>query len=209
MPRLPIAVLTVALIPTLASAQVEVGAVGGFYSPVSEFTVPANGPFVSDATAKHATALAYGLLGRVWLERRFGIEAAFLRSPSEVVTNTDFQITPDTSLSATVTFGTISGIARIPVGELPNPLLLSAGAVFVKHSGRAYRGLDNTSSIGGVIGIGTQVPITNSLNLDIGFKSLLYSMSLQDSLGTLPSSFQTDFVGWLGLSLRFGREFPD
>jgi len=188
-----------------ASAQFQIGPVFGLHAPSSKFHVTDRGPFVFQGSeAKQHLAFIYGGEARFWADRRFGFEASLTRGASDVA-----GFPNDARLHATVTVGCFSALLRFPLGDLSNRVWVSGGAALVKHGGEAFTGFSHTSNVGAAVGVGTQFRIARPLRLDLGFRLLIYSMALRDSVGNLPSATQVDFNVRVGLSLSLGQDEDD
>jgi hypothetical protein len=187
-------------------AQVELGAIGGFYAATADFATGSTTNGLGPNGGKQKTALAYGALARLWATHRLGIEAMVIRAASDVSISPPFGAAPDSTADARLTIGTLAVLLRFPLGDLSNVVWADAGATLVSRAGAAYRGYTKRSAVGATAGLGTRFPLSGPLGIDIGVKGLFYSVALQDSAGSFPSRFQVDMVGWAGVTLRLGRE---
>jgi hypothetical protein len=188
-----------------ASAQFQIGPVFGFHAPSSKFHVTDRGSFIlQGGEAKQHLAFIYGGEARFWADRRIGFEASLTRGGSDVA-----GFPNDALLHATVTVGCFSALLRFPLGDLSNRVWVSGGAALVGHGGEAFKGFSHTSNVGAAVGVGTQFQLARMLRLDLGFRSLIYSMALRDSVGNLPGATQVDFNVRLGLSLSLGQDQDD
>ena len=206
---LSVVVLATFMVPTPGQAQVELAGFAGFLAPTTDFAVSVLPSQFGLSRGKQRTGLSYGGLARVWLEPHFGIEGSLSRTSSDMAVTPQFPTPQPTTIPAHITVGTVAALIRFPVGELNNPVWASVGAAWVGHGGPAYSPYSGTSPLGGSLGVGTEFHLMPHLGIDLGFRTLLYSMTLRDSAGTLPGHFQVDFHGWVGLVLQLGSRGPD
>lgn len=205
MRRLPCFAAILLLSAAPLRAQVEVGPILGAYVPTSDIALAGQGNPFGPTNGKARTSIFYGGIARLWVERRVGLEASILRSSTSVALHGGFGGASTEAPDATVTAGTISALLRFTPGNVAAPIWVAGGVAFVNHGGEAFRAYSHRKSMGGALGAGARVPLGRQFGIDLGLRSLLYSMALQDSLGTLPSRFQIDMTAWAGVVLRLGR----
>lgn len=203
--RLPTLAAVLLLAAAPLSAQVEVGPILGAYVPTSDIALADQNSAFSQSNAKVRTGVAFGGIVRVWLERRVGLEASLLHSSTSVALHGGFGGASTDTPDASVTAGTFAALLRFTPGSVAAPIWASGGVAFVNHSGEAFRGFSNRKSMGGTVGAGARVPLGRQFGIDLGLRSLLYSVALRDSAGTLPSRFQIDMTAWAGVVLRLGH----
>ena len=189
-------------------AQVELVPYAGFYAPTSDFKLrplPPNTGF-GLATGKQETGILLGGQARVWVTRRFGLQVGAAHAASDLKVSPQFTTAPDSSVEASLTILTFGGLVRFPVSTLPNPIWAELGGAGVSRQGNAFDSYDNPKSVGGMLGLGTGLGLTDRLRADISFRGIFYKLGLQDSLGSLPSRTHVDLMAHVGLSLQLGGD---
>ncbi|MDX2119800.1 MAG: hypothetical protein SF070_01930 [Gemmatimonadota bacterium] len=187
-------------------AQVELVPYVGFYAPTSDFKLRPLLPNTGFglATGKQETGILLGGQARVWVTRRFGVQVGAAHAASDLKVSPQFTTAPDSSVEASLTLLTFGGLVRFPVSTLPNPIWAELGGAVVSRHGDAFDAYDNPGTVGGTIGLGTGLGLTDRLRADISFRGIVYTLSLQDSLGSLPRRTHVDLMAHVGLSLQLG-----
>lgn len=203
---LRLSALTAALVlaATPLAAQFEIGPILGAYVPTSDIALSvASNAF--GANAKVRTGVALGGIARVWVERRVGLEASLLHTSTSVALHGSVGTAATDTPDASVTVGTLAALFRFTPGDVAAPIWVSGGVAFTNRSGEAFKGFSNRKSIGGALGAGARVPLGRQFGIDLGLRSLLYSLALRDSTGSFPSRFQIDMTAWAGIVVRLGH----
>lgn len=200
--------LPLAFISRPLYAQVELVPYVGFYAPTSDFKLRPLPPYTGFglATGKQETGILLGGQARVWVTPRFGFQVGAAHAASDLKVSRQFTTAPDTSIAASLTILTFGGLVRFPVSALSNPIWGELGAAVVRRQGEVFDAYDNPRTVGGMIGLGTGLGLTNRLRADISFRGIIYKFGLQDSLGTLPSQMHVDLMAHVGLSLQLGGQ---
>ena len=192
-----------------AQARIDLEPSVGVYSGFGSFHRPQGaGPFEFPDDLSQSTGLAVGGQLAVWPSPRFGVRAAVFTASSDVGSTSSFS--PQQPVPARVTTGAVEALVR--VRRLPGSavIYLSGGLVLVKRSGDAYEGFEGLNSVGGALGIGSWVRLSDRLGLQGDVRTLIYSLGLTDSEGLeYPSSTQTDLLAHVGLVFSFGEVLLD
>jgi hypothetical protein len=177
----------------------------GLYDAGKDFVIiQRSGPARSTIAANQRIALTYGVLGRIWLNPKVGLEASVARATSDLSYGGPLLLPPPPA-SSTVTLATAAVLITLPV-DLPNPTWVAGGLTLVGRSGPAYRGIDGRRSLGGVLGIGTSLHLTSRFHAELGARGLLYKLALTDSAGAYPTKRQLDLHVIVGLGILLGSE---
>jgi hypothetical protein len=181
-----------------AQTRFEAGPVVALYAPRGSFD-----PVLYYSTALpnspgDLSGLALGAVGRVWVGGRVG----FQLEGSVAFSHVGGGATPvgmASTNSARVFTGSAQVLLRLTPAAGPVRLWLGAGAGVVSYGGDAFASYQGGTEPAGVVGVGSTVPIGPSVDLNLGVSTLLYSLSVRDSVGTeMLSGSQVD------LQLRTG-----
>lgn len=191
--------------PARAQVSVELGPYLGVYVPTSSFESAAQSSLVSiPSTSRHAAAVLVGAQGTLWLGSPIGVAADWWSSSSKVRTS---GVLGDTEASAKVNAWSLRLLFRLPTASLPGRVHLDAGVGVLNRSGDFYDGqYRKRRNVGGLLGLGSELPIAPRLRVHLGLGTYLYSLQLRETGGTEhDSAFQADVTARAGLSLALGR----
>ncbi len=215
MPRYRAIVLALALIatPSAVSAQeiqVAISGFGGAAIPTADLVdvlIPQVGAF----SLGHEVGFTAGGRVAVWPTSRFGIEAegAYVGSDVKVV-GILAGFAADTSISANLFIGSLNAVWAVLAPPLePVALYLSGGIGYVSRGGDFFTGLDDTSDIAGVVGIGLRYGVGPGWRLRVDVKDYLSSFKNEaldqqlQAAGGAGSQLQNDLVLSAGVELFF------
>lgn len=175
--------------------------VGGFIPTQALGRIPilSAGSQVVNILGEGTTTGAFG--GRVMVSGRgrFGVEGTYFFSSS------DLRVTVGpiaTVLDGEVQGGSLKGVYRATNGLTGTDLVVAAGLSGVNHRGRAYTYASDQFDIGGVLGAGLHIVMSEMVTLRFDGEAYLYSWSATKALG---SRMQTDVLMTVGLGLKLGR----
>ena len=207
----PLTILSAVLIQIAPlQAQVEIGAFGGVLAPTSTFDIPTTGLSIGfgPTEAKLTTAFTYGLLGRLWVAPRLGLQATVGISDGSLLVQPPFSSAPDTSYSISTTAVTLSFLYRLSTPTIPNAVWLSLGPAWIDQSSPRYEDIEGTSAIGLAFGAGSSLPLNDRLRVSLGLDLFVYPFDLSSSTDDPAGGTQLDFRALAGLSVHFGHD-PD
>lgn len=154
-------------------------------------------PFVFQGEIKAAGVLGARL--DLWAGPRWGVTGAYFNAPTEFrVTSGPFFAT----VPAKVQGGSFKGFFRATGGDTGTDLVVSAGVSGVHHGGRAFALASEQFDVGGAVGGGLHVRMTDIATFRIDGDLLIYRWSAGPSF--TPRT-QTDVVMTAGLGLRLSR----
>jgi hypothetical protein len=178
--------------------EVEVEPVIGVYSEFSDWIQPGAAQPVTGLrfgfpdTLSQRTGLTLGGQATAWVRRRMGLRASLLTSSSEVGPATHDLLNRD-PVSARVTTAGLEALVTLTALPTGGRVFLVGGAAIIRRSGDAYHGFEGTKDLAGMFGVGSQLRLTDRLNLQADLRMLLYQLRLTDPDGMeYPSAFQTD-----------------
>ena len=198
--------------PVAAPAQVrmEITPVFGVYAGIATFERPASGaPFDFAETLSQRNAVAVGLQATAWVGTGVGIRALGYTAASAVGPDNQDILDRKPVPANVTTFGLM---ALIPLSEFAARLrvYLSGGGALIVRGGDAYQGFSGTSSLGGIVGVGSQYRLSDRLSLQGDFQTVLYNLHLTDPTGVeYSSAFQTDLLAVLGVTIRLAPHPED
>jgi len=172
------------LIPTSALGQLRIAGV-------------TSTPQVFEGEMK--TAGAFGARVGYWLGRRWGVEGTYFYSSS------DFRITAGPfprSVDAKVQGGTLKGFYQATAEGTGTDLLVTAGVLGVSHGGRAFQLARDQFDLGGTVGAGLHVVMTQQLTLKLDGDLLVYPWSAGPGFA---NALQTDLLVTVGVGFSFNR----
>jgi len=154
-------------------------------------------PFTFEGEMK--VAGAFGARVGYWVGDRWGIEGSYFYSSS------DFRITAGpftSSVDAEVQGGTLKAFFQATSEGTGTDLLLTGGLAAVNHGGQAFRLASDQFDVGGTVGAGLHIVMTQQLTLRFDGDVLIYRWSAGPSFA---STLQTDLLLAIGLGFSFNR----
>jgi len=154
-------------------------------------------PFVFEGEMK--TAGAFGARVGYSLGRRWGVEGSYFYSSS------DFRITAgpfSTTVDAEVQGGTLKAFYQATAEGTGTDLLIAAGVVGVSHGGRAFQLARDQFDLGGTVGAGLHIVMTQQLTLKFDGDLLVYPWSAGPGFA---NALQTDLLLAIGVGFSFNR----
>lgn len=189
-PWLAAALLALPMAADAQDAGISIGAFMGAFVPLSD--VIATGSW----NVKQQVGPAFG--GRVvyGLGPRLGMEGVL------AIATGDVEGSGPTSASASGRKLLVSarGRWRVSAPGAALPLYVSGGLGVVSHGGTAYELLDGTTDIGGVLGIGTAIPLRDRMRLRIDLEDYVHSASFSFNGAGSSGRLQNDILLSAGIS---------
>jgi len=174
--------ILIVLTARAAQAQLEITPFVALHAPTGSFPYPVNPDVFSTVSTEQETAFGFGLGGRAWLDPNYGVQASLSRIGSDLTFGAPAHLTTLTA----------AALLRLPVRSITNPVWATLGAAVVARGGEGYEGVDGTTSVGGVLGIGTNLPVRDAVGVDLGFDLLVYPLNLERDGDVAGSSTQFD-----------------
>ena len=185
-------VITCLVVPvSVAQVRVELGPALAYYRPLGSFDPTTASSVTLPARPGDMASAALGAQGRLWLDRRFGLELAVARASSSVPRT----IPPGGPVGPTpvrVSTAAVQGVYAVASGERPR-VWIAAGAGVVRHGGAAYAPYDSPTDLAGTFGLGSSFRIHGSLRATLGIITFLYPFEVTSHAGpVLQRGFQVD-----------------
>jgi hypothetical protein len=217
-PNVALLLVLAAVSPTMAqNVSVDLNGFGGLYVPTTEFQFASEflPPGVSEATAKHKSAVIFGGRLGLWFSPAFGIEGEFGYALSDAEVKFDGQDICGQEIDgelfecdANSWQGALKGLYRIkPQPDAIWSLHLGAGAGVVGRGGKAYDEAEGTTDIAGVADVGASFDVSPQIAIRLDAEGYFYSLQIKDAdtgdaLGD--SKFTTDltFTGGVTVKLK-------
>lgn len=168
-----------------------------------------------EASFKQKTALAFG--GRVtgWFTDMVGLEGDFAYALSDVeISAAGGGTAADVDADAGLWAGSGALVLAFPAGEMAE-FRAKGGLAVIGHTssddedldgGSLWEDVDGTTDVGGVLGIGLHLMISDNIGVRIDAQDYLYSAKFGDSdTGETDSQFQNDLLFTAGLSIGLGQ----
>lgn len=169
-----------------------------------------------DASLKQKTALAFG--GRItgWFTDMVGVEGDFAYALSDVeISAAAGGTTADVDANANVWAGSGALVLAFPAGEMAE-FRAKGGLAVIGHTSSddpdlddtaLWDGVDGTTDLGGVLGIGILLNVSDNIGVRIDAQDLLYSAKFSDEETgeETDSEFQNDLLFSAGLSIGLGQ----
>jgi hypothetical protein len=173
------------LVPTKSMGRLRIG--GG-----------SSNPTVFEGEMK--TAGAFGARLGYWAGERWGLEGAYFFSSSDLrTTDGPFAETFDAEVQA----GSLKMFYQATSQNTGTDLLISGGVAAVRHSGQAFLLTEGQLDLGGTIGAGLHVVMSDLMTFRLDADLLLYPWSAgQAGFGT---QLQADYLMTIGLGFRLAR----
>lgn len=196
------ALAALALLPCVprpgATQVIELTPFLALHAPTGTFPYPVDPEVFGTVRAEHETALGFGLGARTWLDRSHGVQASLTRIGSGL----------SFGASAHLTTFTAAALLRLPVRSLANPVWATLGAAIVARGGRGYEGVEGTTSVGGVLGIGTALPAHEDFDVELGLDFVVYPSSLERADQAPGTSTQFDLRARAGVAFTLAGGPP-
>jgi hypothetical protein len=203
-------VVVLAMSPSPARAQVELGFSFGAFWPLGQGWTPALGS--SPPLADRRQIAAHMLIGRLayWPGRRLGLEAAVGFSPSQVaVTDTRTR-----DVSGRVVLTSVRALARLAslVDGQPGSgfsrwyINAGVGAGIMSRQGNAWANISGTTHPGVLVSLDARTPLVGPVLMRVGFENWVSWATFDRGLQTeTRRRVQNDLIFSLGTQIRFGK----
>jgi hypothetical protein len=212
--RAAVLALLLTLLPSITSAQTMVGlsAFGGIYLPTSDVfdgVVPVDTLGPSSLKFKQKTGWTAGARVGVWPSSRIGIEAeaAYVSSDLEgdFIISAGGRLVPFSGTeSGSIFLGSLNFVYALIRPPLePLAITVSGGVGIVSRGGEAWKNLEDTSDIAGVLGLGLKYGIGRALWLRFDLRDYISSFEEKNlsavSIQGGESKLQNDLLIVVGL----------
>ncbi|MEZ4586954.1 MAG: outer membrane beta-barrel protein [Gemmatimonadales bacterium] len=172
------------LVPTSSLGQLRVGGLTAT-------------PTVFEGEMKTAGALGARVGYR--FGSRWGLEGSYFYSTSDFrSTGLPFSATVDASVQG----GTLEAFYQLTTEGTGTDLLITAGVAGVSHGGPAFQLARDQFDVGGTIGAGLHIVMTQQLTLRFDGDLLVYPWSAGPGF---PNALQTDLLMTIGVGFSFNR----
>lgn len=199
-----LACVTILAVPLDAQTSFEVGPLVGYYRPVGHFRPASVYSTLLPTTPSELSGTSWGANARLWLGRRFGIDASGMATSRMIGggIGPGFGVMParqarvlTVAIEALYDFSLAPGKYRAWVG---------AGPGLVRHSGDAYASFGSFTDLAGVVSAGASVRLLPHVAAvgQVGTALYNYDIPMPPSLAKNPGQLQSGFQE--DLSLRFG-----
>lgn len=198
--------------PASAQVQVDLTPYAGVYLPVSDlieetFVDPDLGTI--DGAVSHKTGLLFGGRANFWFPSGFGLEANFAYALSDVEVSGEVggvTGSVDLDASAWVAAGKAAYRFTPQMGAAPYYIYVKGGIAFIGHTGDAWEDVDGTTDIGGVLGIGVAIDVSEMVAISLDAEDYIYSAKFGEDPDETDSKLQNDLVLTGGLVIKLGRQ---
>lgn len=198
--------------------EANASALAGIEAEIEQAILEETGEFINieldEATARHKLGFLFGSRLTLWLPGKFGLEGSFAYAMTDVKAELsgsapDLGETfsePDDD-SGNLWLASLKGLYRLAAGAgAPVLFHLGAGVALLGRGGDAFKDVDGTTDIAGVLNLGVTFDAGGRLAIRVDAEDYLYSARLEfedEEIGD--SKFQNDLVFTGGVVIKLGR----